>query len=498
MKISVTFCQRRNMEKSNHTEKARSALEKADGISYDEVIQLSTKSTRRFMAITGACAFLNSSRSTIWVEYANTFDDSSMQSVAWIFFFDAILLGLFGLCFAAMGDYIGFDKAMNLKISFIAIGCILESCATNFTALVIGFLISQTATVYVSLAYISWILPQTHAKKQVSLLFAIAGSFYLSGSVFSGVLYKIFMNYRLIFIINSILMCVLLITSLVFVLNTQRKLHALQIEVCSRIKKTHDMETTEAAEQGMLGNELFPSYIDFEHKQNDDNISKPTTGFCQEISGYEWYKILSIIIERAIILRFESIFIVYYIPFMLQKYNKMGQKYNKETLILLCTLQIMCMSLGFIIVSGLISKFDHLLPKLYRHVDPNVCVIVLLVLLIGLHIPCLSDLLFHYYWTYTFFGGAIVSVVVLILEFLLLKVQPPKHAGKINGIKSLITNANRGIFLLFIGLYFTHTENAMIYGIIIGCVIVITLISVRCFIHLLCARITTKVPMDIE
>eukprot|EP01084_Bolivina_argentea_P085904 155290_1 len=457
-----------------------------NGSSYFDVLKLSIKSTRYFFILTGIAAFLNSSRSTIWVEYANSFHDSSMQSISWILFIDSVLLGIFGLFFASLGDYIGFDKSITIKVLFIVLGTILEAIATNFKMLSAGVLLSQTASLYVSLAYVAWILPEKYAKKQISLLYAIAGFSYLIGSVFSGILYKIFGNYQIIFIINAILMCLLLIYSLIFILGKQKKIEQLQISSCEYDENIsniniNDNDKTENDESKCDENlnELFPSFIQYEHAQNDnENKSKLTLHFWKEISMYHWYGIISIIVERAILIRLESLFIVYYIPFMLRKLDKSNKDYKKQNVVLLCTLQIMVMSVAFIISTVLISKYNHLLPTLYKYINPNLLIIILALLTIFTNsIFTINDtnIDFYLYFVFAAITGTCLGFSIIILDFLLLDIQPPQHAGKISGIKGLVKYIVAGLFLALVNWYWKFTENSMIYSVILGDVIIIVL-----------------------
>eukprot|EP01083_Nonionella_stella_P248862 861152_1 len=118
--------------------------------SYKKALQASLKSVHFYFIIAGSVNFLYSSRQTVWVEYASTFENSSTRSISLILFADAILTGFVGIGFCTLGDHIGFDKSITYKLALITIGCILEAFATNFTVLWIGFLLSQTAMSHVA------------------------------------------------------------------------------------------------------------------------------------------------------------------------------------------------------------------------------------------------------------------------------------------------------------------------------------------------------------
>ena len=165
---------------------------------YQQVLNQSIRSVKYFIVITAAVNFLYSSRSAIWIQYARQFDNYSLDIVSYVFALDSILMGLAGMIFATLGDYIGFDKSITLKIFIIFIGCFIECIAYDFFLLCIGFLISQTATVYVCLAYIGWILPTSEGTKQIATMYAIVVSSYMIGPFFSGLLYKLFLSLKII------------------------------------------------------------------------------------------------------------------------------------------------------------------------------------------------------------------------------------------------------------------------------------------------------------
>eukprot|EP01084_Bolivina_argentea_P064259 117226_1 len=194
-----------------------------------ETIERTNKSVQYFFIISAFSSFLYASRTTIWIQYANEFQDSSKNMISYILLTDSIFIAIAGILFCSLGDCIGFDKSITFKLLLICIGCILESIATDFKILCIGFLISQTATLYVAMGYIAWILPVKNAKIQTNLLYAAASIAYLIGPLFSGILYKLFREYRYIFIINTILMILLLIFSVIFVYGNQKSLEQLQI-----------------------------------------------------------------------------------------------------------------------------------------------------------------------------------------------------------------------------------------------------------------------------
>eukprot|EP01084_Bolivina_argentea_P127658 225718_1 len=343
--------------------------------SYKDTINVTIKSLRFYFVITGVSNFLFASRQTIWIQYASTFSDYSPTIVTLILFIDSTLAGLFGLSFAALGDFIGFDKAITYKLLLMTAGCIIEAVATNFTVLCVGFLISQTATTYVSLAYISWILPVKYAKKHTSLLYAFLTVFYLLGPVFSGVLFKLFKSYKLIFVLNSIILSIILIVARIYLYGSQQKIEQLQMETCSKkecadherlLDLSNDSCTTDT-------DEIFPSSRSIVHRNSSEN--RINFNFCKDITFCQWFRIMNVILTSAICVARETSLITYFVPFIMKKY---GEKKDKSNLVVLCTLQILTMAICFIGIAIFMSKIsDSYLPKLYRFVNPNLLIIIL-------------------------------------------------------------------------------------------------------------------------
>ena len=408
----------------------------AENLAYVEALNKSIKSVRYFLAFASFLGFLYSSRATVWIEYASTFEDYSLKAASFIMYIDALLIGIVGTVFSTLGDYIGFDKSVTIKISLVTLGCFIEAFATSFAVLTIGFIISQIAILYVTVAYISWILPSKYAKIQISMLYSIGSVFYLLGPAFSGVMYGLLGNYQVIFIVNSILMAILLIISMICVYGKQKHLEEVQKSI------------------------LFEDNIDetfpCTQKQNKETLN---LNFVRDITKYQWYIIINTIIEIGIIFAFEAIMVTYYLPFMIRKFT------NNKNLTLLCALQISLMSVSMSISMSMV--------RFCKRMNPNLLVIICLMISMVSVAFFSLDMAFHFYWITAIFFGLSFGAPTVILECGLLDVVPKRHAGKIQGIKSILHNLIRSIDLLFIGLYWNN--NSMAYVIQIGAAIAIIL-----------------------
>eukprot|EP01084_Bolivina_argentea_P072387 131428_1 len=168
-------------------------------------------------------SFLHGSRTTIWIPYAITFNDSSIYLIGIVMLIDAWLMGATGLGISILGQKIGYDTSTVVLLLLITIGCATEAFATNFVTLSIGFLISQTALFHISLAYVSWILPLKYASKYVSYLYALFAFGNLLGSIYGGILSNSF-NYKITFITHLIASSLVTIYVSIFFVNKQQSL----------------------------------------------------------------------------------------------------------------------------------------------------------------------------------------------------------------------------------------------------------------------------------
>eukprot|EP01084_Bolivina_argentea_P038861 71838_1 len=462
---------------------------------YSAVLKRSLSLVQKFFIITAVGHFLYGSRTSIWLSYASTFDDFSITIFSWIMCIDSILIGLVGMFFCTLSDYIGFGKSMTIKTFIIAMGCIVEALAPTFKILCIGFIISQTATMYVTMGYISWILPTKYAKKEIIKLYAISAASALIGAMFSGALFKLFNQYQLIFIINAYLTTIISIFSFLCIFGKQKRLEIQQIASCTEFAPTntenlllihHNKNKNKNNNEDDIINvdvkfsnndleNLFPSFISLK-RNKITTVSKQT--YIEKI------KIVIYLIEIGLMV-FTGILATYWIQFLVKKYDDK----KEEDIVLFGSLILVVISLSFIITTFILSKTNVFMRTIYNYINPNLLVIISVILFSGINVLFLYDkfnvnMSIYLYFIYGIIVGGLIAFPQTMLEWLLLETIPKQHSGKINGLKAFMINLMRGVYLLFIGLLWDKTENAIFIPVLVGCSMIVVLSVLLWLLHM--------------
>eukprot|EP01083_Nonionella_stella_P007170 20719_1 len=415
------------------------------------ILQQSTQCIHFYIFILGVSLILLSSRATVWLAYAETFADYSVEAGSWIIYIDTILNSLVGFCMCYFGDRVGFDKMIVIQLFIVSTGCFIEAFATNFKVLCLGYLLSQNTLNICMMAFASWLLPNKHAKMAMSLTQLVFVVAYLFGPVSAGILFELFDQYRATFVVNAFMMTIAFVIAFFFYTTqmSQSKLVLVQIE-----------SSLAAEMQNTIGDdpdELFPSFIKHTKEETSSTNSNASwNSFFATYSTVEWCKKSILLLERAMVASFEPILITYYLVFM-------SKRYNVDNITMFCTLQMVVLS----VTSGL---FGFITPKTYRFVGSHTLFILSCVILagccglFGLHLP------FHVYWIVMAIIGASYGSLVIIVEHNLLDAFLPEHAAKVNGIKSLMKGIFNSFGLLLSGLY-----EAWFLVVICECVICIIL-----------------------
>ena len=181
------------------------------------VLQESKTSVMGFMFCALFTAFLRSSRTNVWILYARVFYTETSDNIAWVLYGGTMFSGISALFYSSVADYIGYDRMLVIILGLKCIGVLLECIGIDFSLLIIGYLLTALAILYVCLSYISWILPHKYAVQYTSYFYAAYFLSYLSGAMIGSIL-SYYFNYRLIFWVNFGFMVSIMIFSIYFVL----------------------------------------------------------------------------------------------------------------------------------------------------------------------------------------------------------------------------------------------------------------------------------------
>eukprot|EP01084_Bolivina_argentea_P134060 236536_1 len=210
----------------SHTEPS---LNQKEELKRHEAILQESKSTVTYFIVCALfTSFLRSSRTNVWILYARVFYLETSTNIAWVLYGGTMFSGISALFYSSVADYIGYDKMMVILLLLKCIGVLLECIGIDFSLLIIGYLLTSLAILYVCLSYISWILPHKHAVLYTSYFYAAYFLSYLSGAMIGSIL-SYYFNYRLIFWVNFGFMASIFVFSLYFISGIQKRLEAKQL-----------------------------------------------------------------------------------------------------------------------------------------------------------------------------------------------------------------------------------------------------------------------------
>eukprot|EP01083_Nonionella_stella_P061664 160634_1 len=407
-----------------------------------EIMQKTIKCIHFYIAICGIEAFFYASRYTVWIEYAKTFDDYSLELATWIIYCDQILKCLTGLFMGYFGDRIGFDKAFCINLFILCLGCTIEALATNVKLLCTGFILCRCSLMWIGLAFIAWLLPNKYAKNKISMVALVTAVGLFTGPAFAGILFECFGTHRVTFIVNAVVSIMVWVLSL-FYYGIQSKLETLQIALYSQIMPNDDV------------NELYPSFIKHTKalQQTEQIESSSWKSFFAAYSMADWCQKSILILECAMTGAFVNLLITFYLPLMTERYKDVG------SVTLLCSLQIVCAAVSS--APGIV-----LAPKLYGVIDSHLLFITCCIICGCSMVPFLWHLPFHFYWISMALYGLAQGSLSIIVEHHLLDSFLPQHSGKINGIKCVSKGITAAFGMLLAGLYLPVTS-VLIYGCIV-------------------------------
>eukprot|EP01084_Bolivina_argentea_P200194 342366_1 len=196
---------------------------------HEIILEESKKTVLFFIVCALFTSFLRSSRTNVWILYARIFYLETSTNIAWVLYGGTMFSGVSALFYSSVADYIGYDKMMVIVLGLKCIGVLLECIGIDFSLLIIGYLLTALAILYVCLSYISWILPHKYAVTYTSYFYAAYFLSYLSGAMIGSIL-SYYFNYRLIFWVNFGFMAAIFVFSIYFILGIQIKLEKKQLK----------------------------------------------------------------------------------------------------------------------------------------------------------------------------------------------------------------------------------------------------------------------------
>eukprot|EP01083_Nonionella_stella_P256404 878868_1 len=409
---------------------------------YSEDAQLvlsKTINAMNWVLVSGLFAsFSYSSRFAIWYLYAREFDDATEHGIALVLWAGIFSLAIVGSFYSCLGDVIGYDVALMVKLIIRCIGIFCECIATNFVFLSVFYVISQVQIAGISLAYIAWILPPDEAVKYTNYYYSGFAIFYITGPIFAGILSH-FMTYRAVFWVNLILNIITLIFAFVFISNQQRTLEAQQLTLKDEFEKSNTDKK-----------HVFPII----HHSDVDRGAFAT--FWSSLSCFEWFQLVNVVLQNSLTMTVEPLLVAYYAVFVVDNFDG-----NPIT----GTLGVFGLALGFIIGNASIPSVlgnENLMPA-FNKVDfiiigSSVIMIILLIVLF----PMITNP--NLFWIISIFIGLFLGMTVMSQEALILQHQPTEHAGKVGGIKEATRQGVASMAVLITGMLYSQNINyAFVY-----------------------------------
>ena len=128
------------------------------------------------------------SRTNVWILYARIFYAQHSASIAWILYGGSLFGAVMALLYSSIADYLGYDKMMVILLTLKFIGVFLECIGIDISILVLGYLLTTLAVIFVCYAYIAWILPHKYSIAYTALFYSLYTLSYLSGAMIGSVL----------------------------------------------------------------------------------------------------------------------------------------------------------------------------------------------------------------------------------------------------------------------------------------------------------------------
>ena len=328
-----------------------------------------------------------------------------------------------------MSEKIGFDFVMVMLAIIDVIGVFLQSIASNFILLSIGYLIMPSSMFMITWSYSSWILPYRYSVRYISVLYGIYMFLLVVGPIFAGIISAFAGGYRSVFYANLILLVLQLIYTFKFIYDTQEVLQWRQSELMASYPDDH---------------EQFPVLIIKHNKAYHDRGNRQFWDSFMNLNKFDRLILFLITISNRFLWSFEIVVLTYYVPYILQRYPQ-GNVIN-------ATAQLSVLGCGLGIGNVLVPKI--LLQGVKNVLYAKGCMMLISgmieIILTGYFIP--NNELFEMIWVYVFILGLCVGLHTMSLETIILEIQPKDSVAKMAAIKSVIINILKAFNLLTIGL----------------------------------------------
>ena len=428
------------------------------------VLNKSIKHVQIIIFINIICFFLYCGRSTIWISYAQTFQNSNITTIAFIIWIESIITAIIGFFFCLFGQKYGYDKILTLLLLIICMGSIIETISNNFVTLFIGYLISQLSflIIYITVAYISWFLPFKYSITYISYNYALIIIFSLIGPFFIKLISSnfIFNSFQIAFIVNTVIIFSTFMFCLIFIFDKQKKIQSIQLEIEQQCRYQNNIQ---------IHNNHFPIifYQQLNTKKMIDLSSSSSSASSCSLSWdtfMEWYFFFLYIIQIGFIYGQTTIFYTYYIQFIVEKYDN-----NNITILnggLHLFLSAISASIGIIFTRFILLKLSFIMERILVFIGLTISLAIC-----GFAFIETQKMYFNFIWCSVFMF--IIGSLLIQFEKLLLELQTDtKESGKINGIKCIITNIIRSICTLLPALLW---NSQIFHGLWLSMSIIITI-----------------------
>eukprot|EP01083_Nonionella_stella_P040245 109344_1 len=368
------------------------------------------------------------------VLYAEEFNPTAAQ-IALLLYGIKFWNDIASLLYSALANQYGYDVVLTLLLLLQCVAVLLESIATNFWVLFAGASLGQVSITYIVFGYIAWILPHEAATTYTSYFYGTFMVSYLIGPMSAGFI-SFYLSNRMVFVIVCVLCFVALIHSLVSIWSTQQKLESQQLTI------------------GMMDGEedrQFPICL-------NTTGTKDKWYKLPQISAYEWFMLLSMMLINSTVSIGETAFVIYYTLHVVEELH--GN-------VLIGTCGIVVIAVGFILGNLIVPKWfnSNAESKTLSLVRNKYVAVIVSLLILILHTVYLFPFIpsITLYWVLDFTVGLPLGILSMASEMIVLEIQPTKDSGKISGAKGLLRNCMVAVALLIIALYWDRAPNSFYF-----------------------------------
>ena len=406
------------------------------------------------------------------VAFAYTLPGSSSNMITLMVFLQS-LAQIIGISLSAyLSDIIGFDKSSIITSTILLISQIIQSTSFNITQFIIGNTLLGFAKNDIEIFSIGWIgklLPYNTAQYYTAYFYSLITVFMLIGLCTGGLL-STYINYRIIYIVSTIIIFFRWIYILIKIRNKQKNLIKKQLKFISyylSLKQQHinnDNDDEKVIDKKFDENDCFPLCLEeiYKDKPFDNNELE-----IRERGIIYWTEMIFNIIQFSAATCNYDIAGPFFIVYMMETWNLSP---------LTSVTQIISNALAFTVISFIAPKlFENMsILKMYFISLPlQICVLIILIFLL----PSVKKSDIYLFWIYGVLGATLFGLIFLIVELIILKLQPKRHTGKISGIKTVLRYIIVAIFATLIAYTWNIGNKHFWFWYIQGSVFILSIIS---------------------